>query len=1777
VAQSAPAWDDLPTTSGDEPSSDATSGSQQSAAPDWDDLPTTSKAAPPAWDDLPTTSKPQAEGPLKSFVRHAANAIVPGVSALAGAGAGEEIGTAAGAALGSMVAPGPGTAVGGAVGGFVGAGAGALVNAYLAKRAQDKTKEALGLDDSTQMALDAKANPKSSGAGDIAGSMVGMNPLTPASLVQRGAAGLVGAGMEAGQQAAGKGDWDPAQIAMSAGAFALAPNTNRLGEAAVGMGQRAAGKFVPGRPGVAAPAGDPARASEDDTSPATLNTERSNNLYGKAKNLVTGAKNMLTKGDVPPDVGAALAGENDEGVEAASTGNPLVRSAPNVPRPVEGNPGEQLPIDTGIQKAAAAQPAAQPPADMSGMQQAPVTAAVTKPEPAPAMESEAPVATGIEAAAAVNKAKPVLTLSDRLNTKATDAAETPSEPQQDADNYAKAHDRFLGRPLSIETPAGNIRRSRADAPTPWEVKSPYHYGDLPGTKGADGDPLDVAVDPQGGENKYVIDQKDADTGKFDEHKIFVSSSPERATDLYNQGFSDGRGPERLGAITPVPDAKLKAWINKPAKKTKPFSKDFEEGVQQPMAPQEGEGTLADQNAPSDTNVTEKSQSIQSDDDLRQQWAATNRERMNDVGRASSKVGGKIASRLKSIEMELLNRGVKATDFAPNEAAPAEAEAPPDVMAKLKALEEANAEPEPRPAIVDKVIKQMRDAGYEKAARVFERLPVEEQIEKAPTVYRIATTGEAPAKPLETARLPGNRDALKVKMGDITVEAKNKTEAATKQAAFDGLKVAFDKHVPPEGLETADATRARAAAYYKDAAQHMPKLRVSDKPREYALAKYARDLVNKKIGPAKFVAEEGLLRDPDQTKGPEIAKQTNRIEADSAKRRGPTAEQAMETHAQPDLEETPDSAEVKNVTSAEDLPAAKPDYDMSKPADRKKIAATLADAGEKPKGDNGGPKDNETVGERIARQRAARLAAQAVGDKPLPAKNEYGKDVEAAKARDAADRTGLQKAVKKKGVVKDLYDHFMAGEPTPKGLGADATAPDPWKKEVPAFSFARDAEPGAETVGRYVNKRLAQVGKDSTNTKYEIMNWAKDLPAAMQDPKAQERAYYAWERDNLASLPPEEEAAFNRSVKPMFEKNNALFDAIQKRFPGVLGVKAKTSTFLHRITKGSTADYNILKEGDDPVAGSKLDLSALNTRAKSTGLDRPFMAMESDADGKRFVIHVNKDGYTVFDDGKATRIKDPNFKFEEGKKYKIGNDSYTMKQAYSDEIEDNARFENGMRVKYYHNAVFSAGVAHQELSDLWNGLLETERTKEELRANGLAVPNGHSSGWLDSWRTSKLPNFDGWKMHPQIADVLDDFAKPGLNDSALDVVRRVNTALAKTLFWNPVPHMLNELTHAFVGRGYRWLMPQNYATLAKTSSKALMSVIRQDELQADLARNHASLIYRPLAMHDFVGNFAKSLGEEVERNPSKWDPIAKKFGVGPSDLVKAIYKNSSKILWAAHDVMITQGVLEREAEGMSRADAVVDLERHMPNYTIPAQVMGGANGGRTISKLMREKSLFMFGNYHYGVWNGYANIYKDLVHGNMRAKAEAAGNIVALAALSGIYYEMDKVSRYLTGNPDASQQRRGPLAVPSHVAAALRGEEDPTSFARSTFTLAPLTTAVGQLLAGGKDYNGKAIVDPGTLSRAAKGHPAAAARAVGQAGDWVARSSISPYSTASNAWHKGEGPGAAMRDQLTDEKNPSAASRKWLHQLPKKNAQSERSREKHPAGLIEKGINKLVGH
>ena len=84
----------------------------------------------------------------------------------------------------------------------------------------------------------------------------------------------------------------------------------------------------------------------------------------------------------------------------------------------------------------------------------------------------------------------------------------------------------------------------------------------PAQKGADGDHVDCYVGPSP-ESKtvYVVDQIDAKTGAFDEHKCLIGYETEAAAvSDYVKAFSDGKGRSRIGAVTQMPMDAFKAWL-----------------------------------------------------------------------------------------------------------------------------------------------------------------------------------------------------------------------------------------------------------------------------------------------------------------------------------------------------------------------------------------------------------------------------------------------------------------------------------------------------------------------------------------------------------------------------------------------------------------------------------------------------------------------------------------------------------------------------------------------------------------------------------------------------------------------------------------------------------------------------------------------------------------------------------------------------------------------------------------------------------------------------------------------------------------------------------------------------------------------------------------------------------------------------------------------------------------------------------------------------------------
>ena len=142
----------------------------------------------------------------------------------------------------------------------------------------------------------------------------------------------------------------------------------------------------------------------------------------------------------------------------------------------------------------------------------------------------------------------------------------PTEAQKEAGNYKKGHVQMHGMDISVENPAGSVRKGVAQDGKKWETPIVHHYGYFKNTVGFDKDQLDVFLGPNAetADTAYVIDQKNKD-GSFDEHKAVIGAKDKQdALDIYNSNYEPGW--DGAAAITAMPMDEFKRWAKSDAPK-----------------------------------------------------------------------------------------------------------------------------------------------------------------------------------------------------------------------------------------------------------------------------------------------------------------------------------------------------------------------------------------------------------------------------------------------------------------------------------------------------------------------------------------------------------------------------------------------------------------------------------------------------------------------------------------------------------------------------------------------------------------------------------------------------------------------------------------------------------------------------------------------------------------------------------------------------------------------------------------------------------------------------------------------------------------------------------------------------------------------------------------------------------------------------------------------------------------------------------------------------------
>jgi hypothetical protein len=131
----------------------------------------------------------------------------------------------------------------------------------------------------------------------------------------------------------------------------------------------------------------------------------------------------------------------------------------------------------------------------------------------------------------------------------------------------EGHTEFQGLPIAIENDVGSVRKGVDKDGNPWETEMKFPYGYLKGTKGADGEEVDVYVGPnEDAENAYIVHQLKKDTGEYDEDKVMLGmNSKEEA----KKGFLAHYNSKKfLGPIKEVPMERLVKLMNSQEKLVK---------------------------------------------------------------------------------------------------------------------------------------------------------------------------------------------------------------------------------------------------------------------------------------------------------------------------------------------------------------------------------------------------------------------------------------------------------------------------------------------------------------------------------------------------------------------------------------------------------------------------------------------------------------------------------------------------------------------------------------------------------------------------------------------------------------------------------------------------------------------------------------------------------------------------------------------------------------------------------------------------------------------------------------------------------------------------------------------------------------------------------------------------------------------------------------------------------------------------------------------------------
>lgn len=720
---------------------------------------------------------------------------------------------------------------------------------------------------------------------------------------------------------------------------------------------------------------------------------------------------------------------------------------------------------------------------------------------------------------------------------------------------------------------------------------------------------------------------------------------------------------------------------------------------------------------------------------------------------------------------------------------------------------------------------------------------------------------------------------------------------------------------------------------------------------------------------------------------------------------------------------------------------------------------------------------------------------------------------------------------------------FSSEPVPQSAGAAAAPSAPPLPERPSTDLINTQD-----------DRFFRLKGAATADKAEFVQRVEAMPELIRNPKIQEKLYRYMEGDSSVKLTPEEKAAYEDHIAPLKREERDLFEEVKK---SDLDVGDYDPEYVHRIVKGRAPQFEAFA-GDssrsNPIGGTQT-----LPKATSSMKDRVFYAIE-DPQGVRRTVAI-KDGNMALagKNGTFTPLKPSTFggtkpkEIRPGETVTVGGKPWTVKNALTPEIEA------ATGTMYHKNAVANTIDNVARLRSVARAIHETERLKASPEFKAYAKPYGEKNIPND-WRETTMPTFRGYLMDPKLANVIDDFYGKRSKGATAEMLAKVNRFAVGSLFWSPVPHALNAGGHWFTARGWDWITPKGVKSLALDSAIAMKEVITQGPKYQQLLREGSGLIYGGLANREFYETMMKRLGEDVKRQPDKWDPIARVLGVSPVDLVRMMYNGAARSLWSVSDMFMMQRVLELERKGMSTRAAIREAERHIPNYRIPPEVLGS----RAINEVLTNPIATEFSRYHYGMLKSYAHMAKDLAVGDAKQKFEALGNIMATAFLMTVVWPVVNYGiQKLTGSNDLTLGPKGSTTIPQNLIDLWNGDKGFTEVLSGLVTIGPaIRTGLESFPSNLDWFTGRHIREPGDERSLRYGRVAA------QQAEHIAENLVQPYSMVAQAERSGRGLVKGVLAQGLGLKFSGPEQKAKKEKAFKAQEKESRKRQKKPRGPIE---------